>query len=142
MQNELKGRGVGRLDGRAADLAIALGRVRVAGIEERALLEYRHVERRAGNEFLAVEVAGKRAGRPAAAIGPLRGRRQNAHHAHERPERHFDALFEHADISLQIEKGDLVRRTLVLGLAQTAAGCAPCSSVRNTRHDRQNTHFE
>ena len=45
------------LDGRRADLAVALGGVTVAGRKKRAVVEHRQIERRAGDQLLEVQVA-------------------------------------------------------------------------------------
>ena len=76
--------GAGRaLDRRPAHLAVALRGVAVAGREERAVDRDRQVERRSGDELLAVDVAALRPRR--ARRVDARGDRRHAEHAEERP---------------------------------------------------------
>src|SRR6266545_4930319 len=74
----------GGLDRRSGDLTVALRGVPVAGGEQRALDRYRKVERRSGDELLAVDVpapAPRRNGRV-----DTRLRRRHSQHAEERCE--------------------------------------------------------
>ena len=66
------------------DLAVALRRVAVADLEQRARHVHRNEQRRAGDQLLVVEIAGVRARRIAADAPDFR-RRRDAHAAEERP---------------------------------------------------------
>src|SRR5688572_30832406 len=57
VEDELERAGVRRLDRIDGDLAVTLRGMGVAGVEKRAFLKNRQVQRAAGDEFLAVEVA-------------------------------------------------------------------------------------
>src|SRR5579871_6329652 len=56
VQDELQRRGERLLERAAIDLAVALHAVRIAGVEQRAVVEHRQVERRADAEHAQVEV--------------------------------------------------------------------------------------
>ncbi len=53
-------------------IAVALGRVRVAGVEERTLVEYRHIERRASGETARSRLPANAPGGPLRRFGPAR----------------------------------------------------------------------
>ncbi len=75
-----------RLDRGARDLAVALRGMTVTRREHRAVERDRQVQRRAGDEQLAVDVAAPLPRRPGRVDAGLRWR--HADHAHERRERH------------------------------------------------------
>ena len=90
---EAKGPGQRRLQGGDVHLAVTLPGVPVADLEERTWDVNRDEERRAGDKFLVVQVAGVHAQQGAA--HPARGfRRGDAHTAEERTQRDLDALAE------------------------------------------------
>ena len=101
VQDELQNRGVRRLDSADRHFAIALCSMRIAGEEQSAGVIHRQEQRRARDELLAIQIAAERTGRTAASIRTFFARRQQAHHTHERAERHFDAGVEDADVALQ-----------------------------------------
>ncbi len=103
VQDELQDRGVGGLHRRYGDFTVALGGMRIAGVEQTARMEHRQEQRGAADQFLAVEIAAEHAGRAAATVRAILGGWQHAHHAHERAERNLDARLVDADLARQIE---------------------------------------
>ena len=74
------------LDAVDAHLAITLRRVAIAATEERAAVEHRQVESRAGTEFAYVQVAAEGSGRTSTELAIVCAR--HAHHSQERAHRH------------------------------------------------------
>jgi hypothetical protein len=108
VHDELQGCGQGSFDGRAVDLAVALHRVRVAGEEQRPVVEHRQIERRTDAELVEIHVAAPARGRPRADETEV-ARRRHRHDAHERVQRHFEIVGEQRDIAGEIELDDLGR---------------------------------
>ncbi len=81
--------------------AVALGGVRVAGPDQRAAHEHRHVQRRAFDQVTVVEIAGERTRRNRVVASGLRAR--DAERSGRRTQRNFDAGGEFGDLALPIQ---------------------------------------
>ncbi len=131
---------VGGLERGEVDLAVALRRVRIAGPQQRAPHEHRHVEGRAGHEIADVHIAGEFAGRNGAVLTRLLAR--DAERTGERPDRNPDARQELGDHAIEIEI-DVLDLAVLIFLRKLAehAGHVEIGPI-SARHDLVEPHLE
>src|SRR6185503_4749780 len=130
------------LDRRDVDLAIPHRRVAVADFEQRALGPHRNEQRRAGDQFLIVEIARPNAWR-STVYTTERSRRREPDAAEERVQRNVDARGEMPDHPHRVELDDLRLRLARKILGQKAAPWPKrIASVVDRRLDRAKANFE
>src|SRR5207247_1611874 len=105
VQDELQCGGQGLFERPAIDLAVALHAVRIAGVEQGALIEDRDVERRSDGESFQIQVASPFSRRPRTHDDEV-GRRSDAHDAEERRQRQLDAARQQRDLALRVSLDD------------------------------------
>src|SRR5580658_1340196 len=105
------------LNGGLIDLAITLGDVTVADLEQRATGEDRDIQGAAGHKLAIVEIAGMTPGRIAAEASGL-GARRNTHAAEERPQWYHDAGSELRGHAPAVERDDAHRSARLAILRQ------------------------
>jgi hypothetical protein len=122
-------------------LSVTLRGMSVAHFEQRAARLDRDVERRAGDQFLVVQVASVEPRRSAAdAARSLR--RRDAHTPKERPQRNLDPIGKVRYHAVPVEWDDFDSRVRKFIRQKTGARPKAVVRIRNGEPDRLDTHFE